>query len=279
MATRLEVELEEDAAKKIARLAAGSMRDAMTYLDQCYAMADKKISLKNVNETLGLVSDSDLDEIISAVKSQNRADVATAINHAFKSGLSSISIAESLMTRLRDLEFESLDKRNFNFQLTDNFISEIRRAIFEMQNSGIPDIILEMTLMKLSAPQIILAPQIANLDESKKISYDINEVMNTLPKSIVQFFRYAKVRDFTGDSVTLAFPKSFSGLVTKELKKEFEDFISQKFNKKITAEIFADENLKISKFDNVKDSDRAFLEESMNIFQVENFKIDDSEVI
>ena len=279
LASRLKVELEEDAAKKIARLAAGSMRDAMTYLDQCYAMADKKISLKNVNETLGLVSDSDLDEIISAVKSQNRADVAAAINHAFKSGLSSISIAESLMTRLRDLEFESLDKRNFNFQLTDNFISEIRRAIFEMQNSGIPDIILEMTLMKLSAPQIIFAPQIANLDESKKISYDINEVMNTLPKSLKITFEYAKVRDFTGDSVTLAFPKSFSGLVTKELKKEFEDFISQKFNKKITAEIVADENLKISKFDNVKDSDRAFLEESMNIFQVENFKIDDSEVI
>jgi DNA polymerase-3 subunit gamma/tau len=108
--------LEEDAAKKIARLAAGSMRDAMTYLDQCYAMADKKISLDDVNNTLGLVSDADLDKIISSVKYQSRQKVAQAVNMEYRSCLSSISIAEALITRLRDLEFETLERRNANFQ-------------------------------------------------------------------------------------------------------------------------------------------------------------------
>ena len=108
MAKRLDVELEEDAAKKIARLAAGSMRDAMTYLDQCYAMADKEITLEDVNETLGLISDENLDEIIAAVKAKDRIAVAQAITQAFRSGLSANLIAESLITRLRDLEFEKL---------------------------------------------------------------------------------------------------------------------------------------------------------------------------
>lgn len=277
IASRLKVELEEDAAKKIARLAAGSMRDAMTYLDQCYAMSDKIISLENVNETLGLVSDSDLDEIINAVNSQDRAKVATAINHAFRSGLSSVSIAESLITRLRDLEFETLERRNANFQILDNFVAEIRKAIFEMQNSGIPDIILEMTLMKLAAPQIITAPQVANLDEPKKISYDINEILKNLPKSIAMMLDQSAVfKDFSNNVLTFAVTKSYSGMF-ETTKKDLEKYLFEKMNKKITVEAIVDENLKISKFDKVKESDRNFLEDSMKIFQVDNFKIIDSE--
>ncbi|MBR6013891.1 MAG: DNA polymerase III subunit gamma/tau [Selenomonadaceae bacterium] len=155
-AEKLNVDLEEDAAKKIARLAEGSMRDALTYLDQCYSMADEKISLDDVNKTLGLISDADLDEIIFAVKNQNRAEVGQAITHAFQSGLTSISIAESLITRLRDFEFKNLDGgKNSELQEIENFVGEIRRAVLEMQGSGVPDIILEMTLMNLAAPKII----------------------------------------------------------------------------------------------------------------------------
>ena len=273
LATRLKVELEEDAAKKIARLAAGSMRDAMTYLDQCYAMADKKISLENVNETLGLVSDADLDEIISAVKSQNRAEVAAAINHAFRSGLSSVSIAESLITRLRDLEFENLERRNSNFQTLDNFVAEIRKAIFEMQNSGIPDIILEMTLMKLAAPQIISTPQVVNLDAAPKNNYDIGEVLKMLPKSLGSIFDNSQIRSFSDNVLTVALSRSYSMLFDKGAKNQVEDFLTQKFDRKISVEAVVDESLKISKFDKVKESDRQFLEDSMKIFQTENFKI------
>ena len=279
LAARLKVELQDDAAKKIARLAAGSMRDAMTYLDQCYAMADEKISLENVNETLGLVSDYDLDEIISAVKSRNRANVATAINHAFKSGLSSISIAESLITRLRDLEFESLERSNSNFQTLDNFVTEIRRAIFEMQNSGIPDIILEMTLIKLAAPQIVIsAPQTSKLDEDKKVSCDINDVLKSLPSSLY-LFKGAVVRDFSdGVNLKLALSKSYAGVVDGSIKSDLEKYLLQKFGRKISVETVADENLKVSKFDSVKESDRKFLEDSMNIFQTESFKKINDEV-
>ena len=273
LATRLKVELEEDSAKKIARLAAGSMRDAMTYLDQCYAMADKRISLENVNETLGLVSDSDLDEIISAVKSQNRTEVAAAINHAFKSGLSSISIAESLITRLRDLEFETLERRNSNFQMLDNFVAEIRKSISEMQNSGIPDIILEMTLLKLATPQIISAPQVVKLDENPKNPYDINEILKSLPKSLSWIRDYSKLKDFSGDTLMINFVKGHAKLFTKDIQKQLEEFLAQKFGKKISVEAVEDENLKISKFDKVKESDRQFLEDSMNIFQTENFNM------
>jgi sugar-specific transcriptional regulator TrmB len=156
-------------------------------------------------------------------------------------------------------------------------VAEIRKAISEMQNSGIPDIILEMTLMKLSAPPIISVPQIANLDEPKKISYDINEILKELPKSTALMLEQsAVVKNFSDNILTVAVTKSYSGIF-QTTKKEIEKFLSEKFNKKITVETIVDENLKISQFDKVKDSDKPFLEESMKIFQVENFKIIDSE--
>ena len=290
LATRLGVELEEDAAKKIARLAAGSMRDAMTYLDQCYAMADKKISLENVNDTLGLVSDADLDEIISAVQAQNRAQVAQAINKAFRSGLSSIVIAESLITRLRDLEFETLDKtRTSKFQMLDNFVEAVRKAIFEMQNSGIPDIILEMTLLKFAAPQIISAPALVqnfsaapqakglltgNLDEDKKIFYDIIAKLKLNAMSLYMIVKDSAVKNFENDILTLALSKKFFSLFNKNEKEQFEKILAQELGRKITVEA-VEEN---SKLDGVPESDKEFLKKTMDIFEVDDFiKIESEE--
>lgn len=182
-AERLKVELDEDAAKKIARLAEGSMRDALTYLDQCYSMADKKISLDDVNQTLGLISDADLDKIISAVKSQNREAVGRTLNHAFRSGLSSITIAESLITRLRDWEFSLLGGQKADqLPLIESFVEELRKTILEMQGSGIPDIILEMALMKFSAPKVIFTqPAQAQIIEisSEKVSAEKPEKISS----------------------------------------------------------------------------------------------------
>ncbi|MBQ7723148.1 MAG: DNA polymerase III subunit gamma/tau, partial [Selenomonadaceae bacterium] len=110
LANRLNVTLHEDAAQKIARLAAGSMRDALTYLDQCYAVSEGEITLAQVNETLGLISDENLDDIISAVRARSRVEVAKAVTRAFSSGLAANVIAESLITRLRDIEFDMLDR-------------------------------------------------------------------------------------------------------------------------------------------------------------------------
>ncbi|MBO4401795.1 MAG: DNA polymerase III subunit gamma/tau [Selenomonadaceae bacterium] len=284
-AARLAVELEDAAAKKIARLAEGSMRDAITYLDQCYAMADKKISLADVNDTLGLVSDADLDEIISAVKSQNRAEVAKSISHAFQSGLSSVSIAESLITRLRDLEFEILRRQNDSeLRILDRFIDALRKAAQEMQSSGVPDIILEMTLMKLAAPEFVPVAQVpavsnipsagktltGNLDADKKILYDI--VAKASP-SLRGVLNDAVFTQTSADSVTLTFKSKkrceyFSVSDRTALEKLFE----AEFGRKIKIETSVDENLANPSLDRVDAAHREFLTKTMDIFQTDTFE-------
>ncbi|MBR4151563.1 MAG: DNA polymerase III subunit gamma/tau [Selenomonadaceae bacterium] len=274
LARRLSVGLQEEAAKKIARLAEGSMRDALTYLDQCYAMADKEITLDDVNETLGLISDENLDEIISAVKAKDRTAVGRAITNAFRSGLSANVIAESLITRLRDIEFDMLDGGNKNFVELDNFIDALRKSAVEMNGSGIPDIILEMTLMKLAAPiQNFVMPVVSapisspseNLDAGRKIFYDtaeklIGEVADA------RFIRdKAVVTGFINETLTVAFKSKFYADMLVKAQKDFEQLAAQVAGKTIKLSVVVDEKLPPPVLNNMTEPARSNLANSMEI--------------
>ena len=275
LARRLGVGLQEEAAKKIARLAEGSMRDAMTYLDQCYAMADKEITLDNVNETLGLISDENLDEIISAVKAKDRAAVGGAITRAFRSGLSANLIAESLITRLRDMEFEMLDEGNKNFSELDNFIDALRKALGEMYGSGIPDIILEMTLLKLAAPvQNFIAPSMPaqivvndNLDAGQKIFYDTVDLLSGEETEFNSIREKAVVMNFTGDTLTIGFRSPvFVGMMKKH-QKIFEEQVAQFAKRAIKISIVQDDNLPLPFLKNMSEPARSNLVVAMDILR------------
>lgn len=238
------VELSKDAAKKLARLAAGSMRDAVTYFDQCYAMADKTISLDDVNKNLGLVSDSDLDEIILAVKDNNRTALNESISHAFRSGLSAISIAESLIGRLRDVEFNSLkNRRDTELNFIENFSAEIRKIIVEMQYSGVPDIIFEMALMKLAAPKISSqteivpvedAAQVESLDDVKRYFNELRAEIPEDKKTLRATLNQANVVSFAKDILTLSFTsETVAEMFNENRMAKFEEYFSKKLNRPV----------------------------------------------
>lgn len=295
LARRLEVELPEDAAKKIARLAEGSMRDAMTYLDQCYAMSDKIITLDDVNETLGLVSDADLDEIISAVKSKNRSATGAAITRAFRSGLSSISIAESLITRLRDLEFEILDGgSDAELRELENFSAAIRQAILQMQGSGVPEIILEMNLMSLAAPKIFSAPKVfsgtskeisqpemptGNLDEGRKIFYHVVDGLKVTDEPCGAFVEKSVVKNFSGDEMKISFKSKFLvDMFEKSYHKSFEDTVTEFAGRQIKVTAVVDEKMPAPILERMSEPDKSNLKNAMDIFQSDKVqKIQDEE--
>lgn len=285
MARRLNVGLQEEAAKKIARLAEGSMRDAMTYLDQCYAMADEEITLDDVNETLGLISDENLDEIISAVKAKDRAEVARAVTQAFRSGLSANAIAESLITRLRDLEFDMLDADEKNFAELDNFIDALRKAVGEMFGSGIPDIILEMTLMKLATPvQLFVLPKHAqissapneNIDAGQKIFYDTANLLSRKDATLKSIVDKASIKSFEGDTLTLAFKSAATANLFMNSQPEFEEEAAQFAGRAIKISVEVDKNLLPPVLKNMTEPARSNLVSAMEIFRASDVvKIND----
>ena len=277
----LGIELEREAAKRIGRLAAGSMRDAVTYFDQCYAMADKTISLEDVEKTLGLVSDADLDEIISAVQSQNRTALSVALGRAFRSGLSAISIAEALISRLRDMEFGLLKKRD-DSELTviENFAAEIRKIIVEMQYSGVPDIILEMALMKIAAPKVSLQQknpnselpaQIETLDDVKKILSDLRAQLPENEKNVRAMLQGASVLNFADNVLTINFTsQTIAEMFNDKRQAQFEEYFSKVMQRKIRI-IKVIGASTVANLNEMGERGRRNAQTAMNVFQTDNF--------
>ncbi len=276
LARRLNVTLHEDAAKKIARLAEGSMRDALTYLDQCYAMVDNEITLANVNETLGLISDESLDDIIAAIRAKDRAAVARAVTQAFRSGLAANVIAEALITRLRDIEFELLGNGGKNFAELDNIIDAVRKATAEMYGSGIPDIILEMTLMKLAAPvQTFAVPTAAaqvaapteNLDAGRKIFYDVINRLSEEGGDLNYSLTRTVVTSFSGDTLTLGFKSDVFKNMFEEIRQSFERATAQIAGRAVKILTVVDKNLPPPIFNNMPEPARSNLLGAMQTFE------------
>ena len=282
LANRLNVTLHEDAAQKIARLAAGSMRDALTYLDQCYAVSEGEITLAQVNETLGLISDENLDDIISAVRARSRVEVAKAVTRAFSSGLAANVIAESLITRLRDIEFDMLDRNESNLADFDRIIDSLREATREMYGSGIPDIILEMALMKLAAPaqnfimpmQNVITPApipqatepAENLDAGQKIFYDTKDYLNSEVPSLKGLLDQAVVTSFSDDMLTLGFRKEFFAAGFTRSQKDFEDAVTHVAGRPIKISVVIDKNLPPPVLMNMPKQESLNLAGAMKIF-------------
>ena len=179
LAKGLNFSLENAAVKKIARLAKGSMRDALTLFDQCYSMTDSDLlTVEVVDNTLGLVSDSDLDEIIEAAKLRDRRQIIESSAKAFKSGLTANIIAESIITRLRDIVSNIKDSRTPELALYNEMIDQLRKAIIEMQGSGIPEVILETALFKFASNPI---PMPIYKAPTERTDYTFDEAIQAAP--------------------------------------------------------------------------------------------------
>ncbi len=209
LAKNLNFAIEENAVKKIARLAKGSMRDALTFFDQCYSMTDSDLlTVDIVDNTLGLVSDSDLDEIIVAAKSKDRRKIINSTATAFKSGLTANIIVESIITRLRDIVSQINDSKSAELAFYNEMIDQLRKSAIEMQGSGIPEVILETALFKFASTPIV-APvyeHVANYEMT-----DSTSVVETAPENKD---KVVDIRNFRND------PKH-----NKKLEKDVEEII------------------------------------------------------
>jgi DNA polymerase III subunit gamma/tau len=83
IARKEDLKIEPGALAVIARMAEGSLRDALSLLEQARAYCGDTISDKEVRELLGVVPDDALDELVGAIASGS-ADRALALVHTFQ---------------------------------------------------------------------------------------------------------------------------------------------------------------------------------------------------
>ncbi len=101
------IQIDDDAASFIARLADGGMRDALSIFDQC-AVYGKKISIETVEDVVGLAGSSAIEALVDAIA---RRDTATALNllsDLYNGGRDLISLLGELSAYFRDLLVEKV---------------------------------------------------------------------------------------------------------------------------------------------------------------------------
>ncbi len=97
------VRLEPQALEAIAREAEGSLRDALSLLDQVLCGGEPEVSAEQVLETLGLVDRRRLHELLSACLAGETAPFLSAIEDLYERGHDLKKLYAELLALLRDL--------------------------------------------------------------------------------------------------------------------------------------------------------------------------------
>lgn len=97
------VEAEPDALKRLARLANGSMRDALSLLDQVMSMGGAKVTIDVVNEILPVAHDEVFASLIDRIASRDAAGALAVLDLSLSQGRTLDLWCSLLINQLRDL--------------------------------------------------------------------------------------------------------------------------------------------------------------------------------
>jgi DNA polymerase-3 subunit gamma/tau len=151
---------------KIAIKAEGSMRDALSILDQIICICNNDISADKVSSILGIVSEDSFLSILSSVGNRNSGQILEVFNHILEAGVSIQNFIEGFSTFINKClvsqampdieeykEFSLLYFSN-NLQLTELDLLRISEILLAFQSSmkslHQPRISVESLLVKLS---------------------------------------------------------------------------------------------------------------------------------
>ena len=157
------IKIEEDAIFEIARLGDGSLRDAISILDQVVAYTNEKITLNDIHEVNGTISQENVFELINCAVNNNLTGVINKINEYSNRGKSIVKITEEIILFLRNsILFKTTsdfveDKKNIYREITKKvstkkmleYISIMNESLLDMKKFSNPKMILELAFIKL----------------------------------------------------------------------------------------------------------------------------------
>ena len=157
--------LTEDAAKELAVLADGSMRDALSLLDQC--ASDKIVNLQRVLDTIGLVGHQELLGLVEAVALRNMTTALSILDKAYNDGRDMSSLLSETASLMRDVLIFKLSpdspllsggfghneltalSANLSPERLFSSLEVIREAVSALSRSSNAKLTVEMSLIRI----------------------------------------------------------------------------------------------------------------------------------
>ena len=170
-----QVEVEEKAIRFIAKAADGSMRDALSLLDQCIAFyLGQKLTYENVLEVLGATDTEVFSQMLRLIHSQDTKGILDLIDRMMREGRELNQFVTDFMWYLRNLLLvktcsgseDTLDMSTENRRLLEEeatfmeeevimrYIRVISELLNQMRYSTQKRVLMEVGFLKLAKPQM-----------------------------------------------------------------------------------------------------------------------------
>ena len=188
-----------ESIEAIAAKAEGSMRDALSVLDQVIAFSDSKINFKDVEKILGIVSSEVYFRFTDSIKDKNSKLLLDTVTEIRTSGIPIDDVVKGLNVHIRNLMYASLDEGINILEMSDDLkkeyiessklwdirdllrISEVINNLeVNVKKSNQPYIMFELTSLKLlEMDQTVLIEDLLNQSVISDTSQKKNEVINS----------------------------------------------------------------------------------------------------
>ena len=235
------IDIEEEAVTEIARLGDGSLRDSISILDQVAAYTKDKITILDVHDVNGTISQKEIKSLVEDIASNNLADSIKKINEYNNCGKSIVKITEDIIFFLRNMLLANAvngksDEKNIYREINNHvsvdkllkYINIVNESLLDMKKFSNPKMILELAFIK-----------IANDNGIKPIINDVfNETtVNEVSKenlTVVNEENHSKTD--TIKSSNKSYPDEILAEINKFVQIRINNTLSQ-FSKKDTIEL------------------------------------------
>jgi len=121
------IEFDKNALELISQKADGSMRDALSILDQVIAFSNNSVNVKSIREAIGIVNDDDLYNLFSDIINNDINNSLSTFNEIINSGISPTVFLENFSSFLNSCMLIKINKNNSNVFLSDDLKDKIEK--------------------------------------------------------------------------------------------------------------------------------------------------------
>jgi DNA polymerase-3 subunit gamma/tau len=145
------IEVDDDALRLLARVAQGSMRDAIGLLDQLVPLAEGQITVTGARELLGIADPAALMRLFDLVQGGRPVEALQTLGAIYEAGGELRQVVRGLMERCRDLLIAAIEDRD---AVLRDRLSEVLEALLhldgEVRRHAEPRFLVEATLVRLA---------------------------------------------------------------------------------------------------------------------------------
>ncbi len=136
---------DQDALVAIARRSTGSMRDAVSLLDQMLAYGDDVLTLQRVEAVLGLVNAQSIAKLVDAFISQDTAGGLKLLNELVAEGVELGQLVDQIVAYLRGVLFARVVRAPELLDLPQDVVSQMTRQAGQLAPAALLAAVREFT--------------------------------------------------------------------------------------------------------------------------------------